>query len=404
MYFPFFIAKSYYQTKKKKHLIHYLSLIASLSIGLSTMILLLVLSVFNGMEDLMYTLFRSFAPPIKVELKEGKYFTADDQPIEGIHTVEGVAAVTRVLEDNVLVRHKNLQIVATIKGVASNSPIHNPLIPYIQKGYPQLQKNGKSYAILGQGIQKALALYSNDLATIELCYPKTTHTNMNLFSQLYNKKHIAVGGIFAIEKKIDAKYILAPLPFVSHLMGATDKITSLEIQVDKNSSELVVQKALQQQLPSYLQVRNSREQNEDLIRTIAIERFLVLLIFSTIFLIAALNIFFMLAMFVLEKRKDIIILRTMGVTHQGIHHIFLIKGLLVALKGALGGLIAAYLLGLLQQNFGIVSLGITQGVITAYPIKMVWSDFVYTIISTLLFTLLAAYFPAKYAETFTKPT
>ena len=152
---------------------------------------------------------------------------------------------------------------------------------------------------------------------------------------------------------------------------------------------------MQQQLPGYLQIRNSKEQNEDLIHTISIERFLVKLVFSAIFFIAALNIFFMLAMFVLEKRKDIIILRTMGVTRQVIHHIFLLQGLLVALKGALGGLIAAYILGLLQHHFGIVSLGITQGVITAYPIKMVWSDFVYTIISTFAIYIISCLFSCK---------
>ena len=398
MRFSFFIAQRYFQLSAKKNLIHRIGLVSFISIGVSTMALLLALSVFNGLEGLIGSLFRSFDPDIKITLKKGKTFALDADLRQQIKTAKGVSKVVDVLEDNALLRYREHQVVIKLKGVSEEFLHESRLEPFIQQGSFQLKQGAECFAILGSGVQYALSVpLANEFCTLQVFYPRNMKDSALLPHQLYQCKNIRPGSVFAVEKQFDESYVIVPIDFAASLMGMGNKRTALEIQVANGFSINQVQQALQLFVPDCFQILNSNEQQATLMQAIHIERLFVFMTFSFILLVASLNIFFILSMLVLDKRKDIAVLYTLGATPRDIRSIFLMEGLLIALSGAAVGMAAAWGLSWLQQTFGLVSLGAQTSLVDAYPIKRKVSDFVYTVISVVLMTLIAAYRPAQLA-------
>lgn len=398
MKFPFFVAQRYFQLNTKKNLIHRIGLVSFISIALSTMALLLVLSVFNGLEELIKTLFRSFDPDIKIALKKGKAFTLDSSLSHQITAVPGVSKVVEVLEDNALLRYQDRQVIIKLKGVSEAFLHQSRLEPFIKQGSFKLKQETESLAMLGSGVQYALSVsLLNQFHPLQVFYPGNIKSSTLLPQQLYTCKNIRPGAVFAVEKQFDESYVIVPIEFAAALMGMGAKRTALEIQVAEGFSIRQVQQALKRCVPDSFQVLNSHEQQATLMQAIHIERLFVFVTFSFILFVASLNIFFILSMLVLDKRKDIAVLYTLGATPQDVRHIFLIEGLLIALSGTVVGMVAAWGLSWLQQTFGLVSLGVQTSLVDAYPIKRQVSDFVYTAIGVVLMTLIAAYRPAQLA-------
>lgn len=377
-------------------------LIACLSVALSTMALLLVLSVFNGLEDLIKSLFRSFDPDIKIELKQGKNFRLDANLRHQINTIPGVAKVVEVIEDNALFCYQDRQLVAKLKGVSDNFLDQSPLETFIEQGSLRLKQGDKDLALIGMGIQYALSIsLANEFEALQVFYPKNIQGSAIIPQQLYNRKSIRPGAVFAVEKHFDEHYVIAPLAFAATLLGMGDRRTALEVQVAKGYATAKVQHALRQCLPEHFQARNSYEQQASLLRAIRIERLFVFVTFSFILLVASLNTFFILSMLVLDKRKDIAVLYTLGAMPRSVQAIFLLEGLLIGLSGAAMGMVAAWVLSWVQETFGLVSLGMQTSLIDAYPIRRQLSDFVYTALSVVVITLIATYRPAQLAATTT---
>ena len=398
MQFPIFIAQRYFQLNPKKHLIHRIGLVSLISIAVSTMALLLVLSVFNGLEGLIRSLFRSFDPDIQITLKKGKAFTLDADLKQQIEAVQGVSKVVDILEDKALLRYQGHQVVIKLKGVSEEFLYQSRLEPFIRQGSFKLKQGTECFAILGNGVQYALSVpLFNQFRTLQVFYPRNLDTSTALPQQLYRCKHISPGAVFAVEKQFDESYVIVPIDFAASLMDMKNKRTALEIQVADGFSVNQVQKALKRFVPNYFQVLNSHEQQATLLQAIHIERLFVFLTFFFILSVASLNILFILSMLVLDKRKDIAVLYTLGATSKDIRYIFLIEGLLLALSGAAAGMAAAWVLGWLQQTFGLVSLGTQTSLVDAYPIQRKVSDFIYTAMSVVLMTLMAAYRPAQLA-------
>ncbi len=400
MRFPLFIAQRYFQLSTKKNLIHRIGLISCASIAISTAALLLVLSVFNGLEDFIHSLFRSFDPDIKITLKEGKSFTLNTDLRQEIKTAPGVSKVVEVLEDNALLRYQERQAIVRMKGVSEDFLYQSRLEPFITRGGFQLKQGTEYLAILGCGVQYALAISLYDRSyTLQAFYPRNLPGITMSSQQLYKRGCIRLGSVFAVEKQFDDSYIIVPIDFAASLTGKQNQRTALEVQVAHGFSINQVQKTLKLLVPDCFHVRNSYEQQATLIKAIHIERLFVLVTFAFILLVASLNTFFILSMLVLDKRKDIAILHTLGATPTEIRYIFLIEGLLIAWSGAIVGMVLAYGISWLQQTLGLISLGAQQtSLLEAYPIKRKVSDFVYTAIIVVLMTLVASYRPAQLAS------
>jgi lipoprotein-releasing system permease protein len=369
-------------------------------VAVGTIALVVVMSVFNGLEDLIRGLFASFDAELKVEPSKGKSFLAPKEWLIEIEKIEGVAIVTEVIEDNALFEHDGNQIVAKIKGVSDNFLDQGRFSRGYYWGDTSLGTDIRPGAILGRGVGFFLSVNLEEVnSTLKVFYPKAPRSAASIDpSQLYASAQLEPRGFFSIEQQFDDGYVLAPLNFTRDLLNYGEKRTALEITVKDGYQVKDVQKALKNLLGSEFLVKNADEQHAGLIRTVKLEKLFVFLTLTFILAIASFNIFFSLSMLAIEKKKDIAVLKAIGARDRLIRGIFLKQGALIAFSGAMIGLVLGYFLVLAQDTFGLVSLGISSAVIDAYPVRMVWSDLVWISIAVISITLLASWRPAIIAS------
>lgn len=393
----FFIAKRYFSIWSQRNLIYRMGLIACISVALSTAALLLVVSVFNGFEDVIKKLFATFDPDIKIELQQGKYFPVSPTWIRQLEEVPGVVKIVEVIEENALLRYGNHQVVATIKGVSDNFVENSPLADYILQGNLRLSAEDQPAALIGAGIQYSLGIrLQNVFENLQVFFPKNAKRFAPI-QKLYDAASIKPEAVFAIEKQFDDQYVITPLNFIAQLLNKPDQRTALEVQVASGNSNKKIKELLQKILPSNFQVLTKDEQQVTLMRTIRTERLLVFTTFAIIVVVASLNIFFILSILVLAKRTDVAILYALGATPTTIQAIFIWEGLLIGLSGSIAGMAISWLLTWLQQRFELIAIGTQTSLLAAYPIKGIWSDYVYVGIGVLTATLIASYRPAVLA-------
>ncbi|QHL88042.1 FtsX-like permease family protein [Nibribacter ruber] len=394
-----FIAKRYFFTKKKRNIINIISIIAMIGVGVGTMALIVVLSVFNGLEDLIRSLYGKFDPEIKITSVEGKSFETDAAFLERIKKTPGVVLLTEVIEDNALLRYNDRQMVVKVKGVSDNYYKQNQIDSAIVDGDRLLKRGGQQYALIGRGVQYQLSIRpENPFSPLQFMYPKAgkkvTLNPENAFRQL----GIQAGGVFAIERQYDDQYVFVPLDFAQELLGYENKRTSLEVKADTPGNIDKIKNALQEKLGPGFLVQNSEEQHVSLLRAVKVEKLFVFVTFTFVLLIASINIFFSLSMLVLDKQKDIAILASLGADPGTIRKIFLLEGAIVAFTGAVAGLVIGGTICWVQQTFGIVSMGMTTSVVEAYPVLMRVEDFLFTAAAIIVITLLVSIRPARKAS------
>jgi lipoprotein-releasing system permease protein len=395
---PFFIARRYFLSKKKKNFINIISLISMLVVGIGTMALIIVLSVFNGLEGLLRSIYGSFDPDIYITASEGKSFHYTDDFRQIIQHQPGVVSVTDIIEDNVLIKYKNSQRVVRMKGVSESFLAQNRIQQSLVYGEAKLSDGDFNYAILGRGIQYDLSINpDNEFYTIQIYYPKNIRPGVLNPTSLYSVKHIIPAGIFAIEKYYDENYLFVPLAFANSLLNYQQRRTGIEIELSEDVDANTVKADLQRKLGSTLHVRLGEEIHQDLYKILKIEKLFVYIIFSLIIGIASINIYFALTMLVIDKRKDIAVLSTQGAPKSLIRKIFLYEGSIVALTGALVGMVLGLTISLLQQEFKIISMGAQTTIMDAYPIKVEFLDVFLSMACIVTITLIAAVPPAKKA-------
>jgi len=334
-----------------------------IGVAIGTMALVIVLSVFNGLEDLIRSLYSSFDPEIKVTAITGKSFIVEDSLLTKISEIEGVEIVTEVIEDNAYVRYRDSELIVKIKGVGDNFTEQNRMDNTIVHGELKLKREGINYALIGRGVQYALGISpDNDFYTLQIFYPKNIRPGSLNPSSLYSQKNILPGGIFAIEKQYDESYIFVPLDFAVSLMDYGNKRTSLEIKTTEQASISDVQANLKRILGNEFQILNSDEQHSSLLRAIKIEKLFVFITFSFILAVASFNIFFSLTMLAIDKKKDIAILYAIGATDKIVKNIFLKEGAIIAFTGAITGLLLGLIICWLQETYGLVSMGMQTSV------------------------------------------
>ena len=368
-------------------------------VAVGTMALVVVLSVFNGLEDLIKGLYASFDADLKVMPVEGKSFEIDAAFLAKIEELEGVEILTEVIEDNALVRYGEHQVVATLKGVSDNFTAQDRFKSGYLSGELNLGEKDRPQAIIGRGLSYFLLLNLDDeFELIQVFYPKDPKSGSIDPSSMYNREVIQPAGIFSIEKQIDDEYLIVPLDFASRLLDYGNRRTGLEIMVTEGYNIQSVKKELRILLGEAFVVQDSDEQHASLLMTIRLEKLFVFLTLTFILAVASFNIFFSLSMLAIEKKKDIAVLFSMGGTKKLIRSIYLKEGAIIAFSGALVGLVLGFLICWVQDNYGLVSLGVTSSVIDAYPVKMQWTDFLYTSLSVVIITMIASYRPALIAS------
>lgn len=363
-----------------------------------TAALVIVLSVFNGLGELLRTLNNSFDPEIKVELVEGKTFLMTDSLLQKLQGIDGVEVVTEVMEDYAYLRYRDANQIITLKGVSKNFLDQHRLDNAIVSGKLALTENEIDYALIGSGIDYNLSVAINDpMFPLQLYYIKNTKLTGLDPSKLYNKRNIIPGGVFRIVQSFDENYVIVPLHFAEELMDSGKKRTSLEIKTKPNADAAKLQLDLKKTLGPTFSVLNQEEQHKDLYRLLKMEKLFTFLAFTLLLGIGAINIFFSLMMLALDKKKDISVLMAMGANASLIRRIFISEGAFIATLGTLSGLLLGGLICWLQMNYGLVSMGMESAVMEGYPIKPILSDFVLTLIVVALITFLISLRPAQLA-------
>jgi lipoprotein-releasing system permease protein len=399
MNLPYRIAVRYFFSRSKRSFISVIARIAMAGVAVGTMAMIVVLSVFNGMEDLNRNMFKTFDPDVKVTPVTGKRFSISDALINEIKSVDGVQIVTRVIEDNAIARYGSLQTIVRLKGVDSTFSQRQQLDTALIDGSLQLTgPNGTPFALLAGGVKNALSISLEDiLIPLELWYPRTGGKVLNLASsEAFNEIHLRPGGVFFIESRYD-DYIIAPLKSVEALLQYNNQVSALEIRTKPGFSEKAVSDALGKKLGSRFVVKDRDSMNAHLLRAIRVEKLFVAVALALIILVAAINIFFSLSMLAIEKKKDVSMLYALGATPSLIRKVFLAEGAIVALSGAVTGVLMGLGLCWLQLRYSLVSMGMATSLVDAYPVKIIWEDIFFTGAVIVMITLIVSYVPARRA-------
>lgn len=364
----------------------------------STAALIIVLSVFNGLDELLHTLNNSFDPEIKIEAAKGKSFEVSQEFLDKIKQTDGVEIVTEVIEDYAYVRYRDANQVVTLKGVSDNFIDQHRMDDKIADGKLQLTKGDTQFAIVGRGVQYALSIaVGNRDHALQVYYINNIKSGTLDPSRLYSRRSILPGGAFSIIQGFDENYVIVPLAFSQELMNYGNRRTSLEIKTKADAEVSSVQDRLKQQLGEGFVVLNGEEQHQDLYRLMKTEKLFFFLAFSVLLAISAINIFFSLMMLALDKKKDISVLAAMGANNALIKKIFLTEGALIAFGGTLLGLTLGGIFCWIQLKFGVISMGMETSVTEGYPIKVIPTDFLYTMLVVAFITIATSYRPAVLA-------
>jgi lipoprotein-releasing system permease protein len=383
---PFFIATRYFLSRRKKNFINIIAM------------LIIVLSVFNGLEGLLRSLYTSFDPEIKIELVKGKSFEVTEAWLSKIKGVNGVGIVTEVIEDYAYVRHRDADMVVTMKGVSDNFIDQHRLDNHLVDGELVLRKNGVMYAIIGRGVQYALSVgIEENIFPLQVFYIKNAKSASLDPSQLYAQNALQPGGVFSIEKTYDENFIFVPLDFARDLLNYGNKRTSLEIQTKSGSDVHDVQLELKKIAGDSFRVLTNEEQHQALYRLLKIEKLFTFLALSMLIVVASINIFFSLMMLALDKKKDISILSALGAHESFIQKIFLNEGALIAFLGAGLGLVLGGVICWLQDTFGLVGMGMENAIVSSYPVKMKFTDFLLIAFVIISITSIVSFYPARKA-------
>ncbi|TVT40298.1 ABC transporter permease [Hymenobacter setariae] len=395
---PLLIAKRYFLSKKKRNIITIISNISMVGVAVGTMALIVVLSVFNGLEDLVRSLYGKSDPNLAITAVQGKSFEMTPALLAKVQNTPGVALLTEVIEDNALLQYHDRQMVVKMRGLSENYFGQSPIDSSIKAGDHRLRRGDLEYALVGEGVQHELSItLDNRLAPLKLLYPRQVPGRKTLSinpDQAFNEENILAGGIFQIEQHLDDSYLFVPLSFAQRLLNYGNRRTALYVRVGNSFKLDNVKEELRESLGSGFVVQDSDEQHVSLLKAIKIEKLFVFITFAFILLIASLNIFFSLSMLVIDKRKDIAVLLAMGASEQTVRRSFLLVGAIVALVGAVSGLVLGVTICWAQQTFHIVSMGMATSIVDSYPVKMQAADIFFICLAIIAITLAVSIRPA----------
>ena len=361
--------------------------------------MIVILSVLNGMEDVIRSLYNSFDPELKIMASTGKSFRISEDLYGKMRKVEGIAIITEVIEDNAIVSYKSEKDVVKIKGVSENFIAQHRMDSMMAAGKLILKDRDTRYAILGAGLQYKLSVSLNDpFAPLIFYYPNRKKIKKPDAPDAFNSGSLQAGGIFAIEKQYDDYYVFVPLDFAEELLDYGNKRTSLELKLKQGYTIESVQQNLKKALGEKFLVLNSDEQHAGIIRAIRVEKLAVYIILTLLLGVSSVGIYFCLTMLTIRKRKDIAVLKSMGATVKLIRNIFITEGMIISFSGAILGLAVGFLICYLQQTTGFIPLGVETSMVKSYPVKLEWMDFLITSIIIFVMTIIASSIPALKAS------
>lgn len=401
--FPYYIARRYLFSKKSHNAINIISIISVCGVAFTTMALVCTLSVFNGFQDLVASFFTSFDPQLKIIPVEGKVFYKDDPAIRQLRNDKDIALFSECLEDNALAIYRNRQVMVHIKGVGDQFSeltdidkllygdgsfvLHADVLQYGVPGIRLANSLG-----LGAYFEDPLQIYAPKKgAQINLSNPATSFSQSELYSS---------GVVFSVnQEKYDNNYILTSIDFARNLFDQPDMVSSIDLKlregVDVDQAKSRIQLLLGEER---FKVLDRYEQQADIFRIMRVEKLIAYIFLTFILLIACFNIIGSVSMLIIDKKDDVRTLRNLGANDNQIIRIFLYEGRMISAMGAVIGLISGLGLCWLQQTYGLIKMGSSEGMflVDAYPVSVYWGDLLLVFITVLLIGFAALWYPIRY--------
>jgi len=388
-----FFAKRYLFSKKSVNAINVISAISVVGVLVSSAALVIVLSFYNGMENLILSLYSTFAPELRIEPAKGKVFDANQPVFEDIRGHTLVRNYTEILEDKVLVEYENVQFVAKIKGVEPQSlldPLHGEML---YAGSLALGQDSVPQAVIGAQIQANLRVPLDGFNNmIQLFSPRKggTGTSVNPMDDI-NIRSISPVGVLHYEPGFN-DLIITPIDFAKDLLHEHESVSAIEIYANDANQVPKLEKEIQQALGEEFIVKNRERQNPLLYKTVRSEKWIVFFILTVIGIIAIFNIIGSLTMLVIDKKQDMAVLSSLGATKKLIQRIFFLEGVMIAFIGGLLGIGLGFLFCLVQEKFGIIRTGDgSNPIMDIYPIDIRALDFLLVFVTVMVVALLVSY-------------
>jgi lipoprotein-releasing system permease protein len=390
--FPFFISARYFSTKNNNNFVHIISWVSLLGVAIGTASLILVLSVFSGFEALILNMYNSFDPHLKITSAEGKVF----DPSNILISNSEIAQQAYILEEEVLLKYQEKEFIATLKGVSPSYKILTDFDTLLIDGSYIDAYESSDVAVVGSGVAYHLSMGLGNMFEQLQVYTLNRSSKTLLKTQnFFKKRNVLPIGIFSILPEIDEKYIITPLAFIQDLTERDKEISAIEIKLKDINDMFKIQKQLKVNLGDKFVVENRLEQQEFLYKILNTEKLAVFLIFAFIMIISTFNILGSLSMLMLDKRQDIITLKSLGVTKKVIRSIFFNKSMLTICAGIFIGTIVGLLIAFLQKNYGFISMGSGSFVVNTYPVAIKITDVLLVITTVFFIGALASWYPVK---------
>ena len=394
----FLFAWRYFKSKKSTNAINIIAWVSVSAVIVGTASLIVVLSVFNGFEDLVKSLYATFYTDIKVVPASGKVMKLSGSQLKAIAGIPGVASWSQVMEEKALLKNGEASTIAYLKGVDSNYTSVTTVADQVFAGKFATGDADKPFAVLGVGIENALGLWSDRALLPLTAYLPRRGAGMNAVDpmQSLSAENLYTSGSFAIQQDFDNKYVITNLPFMRRMLNlAPDEFGALEISIDKGADEEQVRRVIAGLLGNKYSVLTRYQQNQGLYSIMQMEKWVIYGVLSLILVVAAFTMIGSLTMLVLEKRKDIQVLKAMGATNGRVQSIFISEGFLLAAIGAIAGTILAFIICWAQVTYKLVALEGGTFVIDYYPVKFHPRDFLLVFGTVIVVSFLASWFPAK---------
>lgn len=401
MNFPFFIARRYLFSKKSTHVINVISSISVIGVAVATMALVIVLSVFNGFHDLVASLFTSFDPQLKVVPVEGKTAPADDPILTKIRLLPQVDVATETVEDQALAIYNDHQAMVKIKGVGDNFAELSHITDILYgDGSFSLHAANLEYGIVGIRLAQNLGIGAQWDGFLKIYAPKKegqldmTNPGDGFVVDSLNSP----GVLFAVKQaKYDKNYIITSISFARNLFGQQGMLSDLELRLKPGSNLDAVKAEMQQIAGNKYKVLDRFEQQEDTFKIMSIEKMIAYIFLTFILVVACFNIIGSLSMLIIDKKNDVVTLRNLGANDKQITRVFLFEGRMIAVIGAVIGIGLGLLLCFLQQQYGFVRLGDSEGsfIVDAYPVSVHYSDVAIIFVTVIAVGWLAVWYPVR---------
>lgn len=397
MKFSIYIAARYLLAKKSRNAINVISAVSVAGVTVGTMALIIVLSVFNGLENMINHIFTVFDPGLRITAAEGKVFTPDSLKLVRLSQIQGIESFSQTLEENSLLKYGERQYIATLKGVDESYSTVTDVDNTIIEGEFRLRSpGGRPETIVGAGVAEYLGININFITPLHIFVPRRK-ANANIDPEnAFNDKHISPSGIYQIEHGFDSKYYFVPIDFARELLEYDNEVSAIDVRINSKAKPDLIQDEVKKLFGSNFIVQNRFEQKEIFYKVMRAERLAIFIILTLILVIASFNIIGSLTMLIIEKERDITILRSLGADNTLIRKIFLLEGWLISLTGAIAGIILGFLICMLQQKYGIVKLQSETLILNVFPVAVKLKDFIIVPATVLLIGFMAAWYPVRY--------